>query len=60
MFDLAADHPRDDSKLPSAHQKCTPAELERCPMVEAFTEEEAQLIMRKLLDRYLERRPVRF
>ena len=60
MFDLVADHPRANSKLPSVHQKCTAAESERCPMVEDSTEEKAQLIMRKLVDAYLEHLPVRF
>jgi hypothetical protein len=58
MFDLVADYPRDNNKLPSVHQKCIPAELERCPMVEVSAEEEAQLIMRKLIYAYLERGPV--
>jgi hypothetical protein len=59
MFDLVADYPRGNSKLPSVHQKCIPTELEGWPMVQVSTEEEALLIMRRLVDAYLARRPVR-
>jgi hypothetical protein len=56
MFDLLANYPRGNGKLPSVLQKCVPAELEECPTVQ---EEEAQLVMRRLVVAYLERRPVR-
>jgi hypothetical protein len=59
MLDLDANYPRNNSKLPSVHQKCFTTELERCPIVQGSTEEEAQLIMRRLMDAFLERRLMR-
>jgi hypothetical protein len=58
MFDLVADHPPSNSKLPSVHQKCIPPELEGYSLVQVSTEGEAQLIMRRLVDAYLARRAV--
>jgi hypothetical protein len=52
MFDLIANYPLNNSKLLSVPQKCIPTELERCPMDQESTEEEAQLIMRRLMDAY--------
>jgi hypothetical protein len=59
MFDLVADYPRSNSKVPSVQHKCIPTELEGWPMVQLSMEEEARLIMRRLVDAYLSRRPVR-
>jgi hypothetical protein len=52
MFDLVADCPRSNSKPLPVHQKSIPTKLERYPMVQAFEEEKAQLIMRRLVDAY--------
>jgi hypothetical protein len=59
MFDLVANYQRGNGKLPSVHQKCIPTELEQCPIVQESAEEGAQLVLRRLVDAYLERRPVR-